>query len=119
MAGVNSKLTITWYRCNRRCGSGNTCRCQAYCTYKFNRRYGPQFPFGVSVLEPIFKVFKQKELLEDSIIIYRVHRAPERRVFLLMWVICPSQSKTVLRTSKIRSTTKTCTKQKRQTDKCC
>lgn len=41
------------------------------------------WPFGVSVLEPIFKVFKQKELLEDSIIIYRVHRAPERRVFFI------------------------------------
>ena len=41
------------------------------------------WPFGVSVLEPVFKVFKQKELLEDSIIIYRVHRAPERRVFFI------------------------------------
>tara|TARA_R110000803_G_scaffold25524_5_gene61000 strand:+ start:1589 stop:3319 length:1731 start_codon:yes stop_codon:yes gene_type:complete len=41
------------------------------------------WPFGVSILEPIFKVFKQKELLEDSIIIYRVHRAPERRVFFI------------------------------------
>ena len=41
------------------------------------------WPFGISVLEPIFKVFKQKELLEDSIIIYRVHRAPERRVFFI------------------------------------
>jgi len=41
------------------------------------------WPFGVSVLEPVFKVFKQKELLEDSIIIYRVHRAPERRVFMI------------------------------------
>jgi len=39
------------------------------------------WPFGTSVLENIFKVFKQKELLEDSIIIYRVQRAPERRVF--------------------------------------
>jgi hypothetical protein len=29
----------------------------------------------------VFKVFKQKELLEDSIIIYRIQRAPERRVF--------------------------------------
>jgi hypothetical protein len=33
------------------------------------------------VLENVFKVFKQKELLEDSVIIYRVQRAPERRVF--------------------------------------
>lgn len=39
------------------------------------------WPFGNSVLENIFKVFKQKELLEDAIIIYRVHRAPERRIF--------------------------------------
>ena len=41
------------------------------------------WPFGNSVLENIFKVFKQKELLEDSIIIYRVQRAPERRVFTI------------------------------------
>lgn len=41
------------------------------------------WPFGISILEPIYKVFKQKELLEDSIIIYRVHRAPERRVFFI------------------------------------
>jgi len=41
------------------------------------------WPFGVSILEPVFKIFKQKELLEDSIIIYRVHRAPERRVFII------------------------------------
>lgn len=39
------------------------------------------WPFGNSVLENVFKVFKQKELLEDSTIIYRVQRAPERRVF--------------------------------------
>ena len=39
------------------------------------------WPFGNSVLESIFKIFKQKELLEDSIIIYRIQRAPERRVF--------------------------------------
>lgn len=39
------------------------------------------WPFGSSVLENVFKVFKQKELLEDAIIIYRVQRAPERRVF--------------------------------------
>jgi Bacteriophage T4-like portal protein (Gp20) len=41
------------------------------------------YPFGNSLLESIFKVFKQKELLEDSIIIYRVQRAPERRVFYI------------------------------------
>ena len=41
------------------------------------------WPFGTSVLEAIFKVYKQKELLEDAIIIYRVQRAPERRVFYI------------------------------------
>jgi len=43
----------------------------------------PNWPFGISVLESVFKVFKQKELLEDAIIIYRVQRAPERRVFYI------------------------------------
>jgi len=41
------------------------------------------WPFGNSVLENVFKVFKQKELLEDAIIIYRVQRAPERRIFYI------------------------------------
>jgi len=39
------------------------------------------WPFGNSVLESVFKIFKQKELLEDAIIIYRIQRAPERRIF--------------------------------------
>jgi hypothetical protein len=39
------------------------------------------WPFGQSILENIFKVYKQKELLEDAVLIYRVSRAPERRVF--------------------------------------
>jgi len=39
------------------------------------------WPFGQSILENIFKVYKQKELLEDAILIYRVQRAPERRLF--------------------------------------
>ena len=41
------------------------------------------FPFGTSLLESIFKVYKQKELLEDAIIIYRIQRAPERRIFYI------------------------------------
>ena len=39
------------------------------------------WPFGQSILENIYKVYKQKELLEDAVLIYRVARAPERRVF--------------------------------------
>lgn len=42
---------------------------------------GPSWPFGTSLLEKLFKAYKQKELIEDSIIIYRIQRAPERLVF--------------------------------------
>lgn len=41
------------------------------------------WPFGSSILDSVFKIFKQKEMLEDAIIIYRVQRAPERRVFYI------------------------------------
>ena len=41
------------------------------------------YPFGNSLLENIFKVYKQKELLEDAILIYRIQRAPERRIFYI------------------------------------
>ena len=42
-----------------------------------------QWPFGTSILESIYKVYKQKDLLEDAILIYRIVRAPERRVFYI------------------------------------
>lgn len=41
------------------------------------------YPFGKSILESVFKVYKQKELLEDAIVIYRIQRAPERRIFYI------------------------------------
>lgn len=41
------------------------------------------WPFGSSILDSVFKAYKQKELLEDAMIIYRVQRAPERRVFYI------------------------------------
>lgn len=40
-------------------------------------------PFGESVLRTIYRTQKQKELLEDSVIIYRIRNAPERRVFYI------------------------------------
>jgi len=40
-------------------------------------------PFGDSILKSVYKTHKQKELLEDAIIIYRIQRAPERRVFYI------------------------------------
>lgn len=39
------------------------------------------WPFGTSILESVFMVFRQKQMLEDAVIIYRIQRAPERRVY--------------------------------------
>lgn len=51
--------------------------------YSLYNDMSDEAPFGVSVLRAIYKTFKQKELLEDAIIIYRIQRAPEKRVFYI------------------------------------
>jgi hypothetical protein len=38
-------------------------------------------PYGRSILEPVRKVWKQLSIMEDAMIIYRITRAPERRIF--------------------------------------
>ena len=48
-----------------------------------NEGLDSSWPFGPSILDSVFKVYKQKEMLEDAVIIYRVQRAPERRVFYI------------------------------------
>lgn len=54
-------------------------------------------PFGDSVLGPVYRAHKQKELLEDAIIIYRIQRAPERRVFYIdVGKMPPHRTKTYL-----------------------
>lgn len=40
-------------------------------------------PFGLSILQPAFKDYQKLTMLEDSAIIYRIVRAPERRVFYI------------------------------------
>lgn len=49
--------------------------------FSLNDDISESAPFGESVLRAIYRAQKQKELLEDAIIIYRIQRAPERRVF--------------------------------------
>ena len=44
---------------------------------------GDSAPFGASVLRPIFRSYRQLSMLEDAVIIYRLVRAPERRVFYI------------------------------------
>jgi len=38
-------------------------------------------PYGKSMIEPARKVFKQLTLMEDAMLIHRIMRAPERRIF--------------------------------------
>lgn len=40
-------------------------------------------PYGKSILHPAVKIYKQLRLMEDAMFIYRVQRAPERRVFYI------------------------------------
>lgn len=40
-------------------------------------------PFGQSILQDVFQTFRQKQMLEDSVIIYRIRNAPERRVYYI------------------------------------
>jgi hypothetical protein len=42
---------------------------------------GASAPFGASILQPIYRVYRQLAMIEDAVIIYRIVRAPERRVF--------------------------------------
>lgn len=44
---------------------------------------GDHAPFGLSVLQSAFKDWQKLTMLEDSAIIYRIVRAPERRVFYI------------------------------------
>jgi hypothetical protein len=54
-------------------------------------------PFGESVLRAVYRAQKQKELLQDAIIIYRIQRAPERRVFYIdVGKMPPQRSKSYL-----------------------
>lgn len=51
--------------------------------FTLNNDMSDTAPFGESVLRSVYRSHKQKELLEDSILIYRIQRAPERRAFYI------------------------------------
>jgi hypothetical protein len=44
---------------------------------------GSKLPYGTSVLSPARKLWKQLQLAEDAMLVYRVVRAPERRVYYI------------------------------------
>lgn len=44
---------------------------------------GSKLPYGTSVLAPARKLWKQLQLAEDAMLVYRIVRAPERRVYYI------------------------------------
>ncbi len=40
-------------------------------------------PYGTSILEPVRRIWRQLQLLEDAMMAYRIVRAPDRRVFYI------------------------------------
>ena len=42
-----------------------------------------KMPYGRSVLDPVRKLWKQLQLAEDALLVYRLVRAPERRMFFI------------------------------------
>ena len=42
-----------------------------------------RYPYGRSILDPARKLWKQLQLAEDSMLVYRITRAPERRIFYI------------------------------------
>lgn len=58
-------------------------RAAAMIHFSMSDEMGDSAPFGQSVLRPIYRVYRQLSMLEDAVIIYRIVRAPERRVFYL------------------------------------
>lgn len=52
---------------------------------------GPEAPFGESVLAPVVATFRQLSMLQDAAIIYRIVRAPERRIFYIDVGAMPAQ----------------------------
>jgi len=51
--------------------------------FSLGSEMGKTAPFGKSILDKVYRTYRQLSLLEDSIIIYRIVRAPERRIFYI------------------------------------
>lgn len=69
--------------------------------FSLNDDIGESAPFGESVLRAVYRAQKQKELLEDAIIISRLVRAPEKRIYYVdVGKMPPQQVKAHLETFK-------------------
>jgi len=63
-------------------GEGNLQEFQPFEIAHFRMLSDTNFlPYGKSMIEPARKIFKQLTLMEDAMLIHRIMRAPERRIF--------------------------------------
>lgn len=79
----NSTLQQNKSRFGADAAGGNAILASHVVHLNMSRQGDPNWPFGSSILEKVFKSYKQKELIEDSILIYRIQRAPQRRIFYI------------------------------------
>lgn len=56
---------------------------EAVLHFSLSNDMGDGAPFGESLLRPVYQDWQKLRMLEDSAIIYRIVRAPERRVFYI------------------------------------
>jgi len=80
MAGVNSSLSFAGAT-DANAYNVENFSANDVIRFTMNSDMSDEAPFGESIFKSIYKTFKQKELLEDAVLIYRIQRAPERRVF--------------------------------------
>lgn len=58
-------------------------------------------PYGVSVLSPGIRTYKRMSLLEDILLVYKISRAPERRIFYVdVGNLTPNEAKQFLQKMK-------------------
>jgi hypothetical protein len=70
--------------------------------FTLNNDMSDAAPFGKSILASVYRAYQQKKLIEDSIIIYRVQRAPEKRVFYIdVGRMPPNRAKAYLQQVKL------------------
>jgi hypothetical protein len=77
-------------------GSGNNTRSIAFDNYEiahFRLLSDVNYlPYGRSYIEPARKLFKQYTLMEDAMLVHRISRAPEKRIFYInVGAIPPSE----------------------------
>ena len=80
--GISSPSDYGYYNVPNSAAQGNTIYFDNYEMAHFRLLTDTNFlPYGRSYLEPGRKLFKQYTMMEDAMLIHRIVRAPEKRVF--------------------------------------